>query len=136
MLLLIYITAGIIQVTENFLREKVDEADELSFHQCLYFVVVTLSTVGYGDITPMTPIGRVLVMLVILITIVLIPRQTNELLRLMGLQSVYARSFYKANSDVPHIVITGNVMLPALKNFCQELFHPDHGSQAKNAIIL
>lgn len=52
------------------------------------------------------------------------------------MQSVYARTFYKSNAEVPHIVISGQVMLPALRNFCIELFHPDHGSQDRNAIIL
>lgn len=60
----------------------------------------------------------------------------NELIRLMGLQSVYARSFYKANPEVPHIIICGYVSVAALKNFCNELYHPDHGSQDKNAIII
>ena len=52
------------------------------------------------------------------------------------MQSVYARNFYKANSEVPHIIVCGNVGVAALKNFCHELFHPDHGSSDKNAIVL
>jgi hypothetical protein len=32
----------------------------------LYFVVVTIGTVGYGDITPLTPAGRILVVVLIL----------------------------------------------------------------------
>jgi len=33
-------------------------------------------------------------------------------------------------------VITGSVKQQALKNFCEELFHSDHGGQATNALIL
>lgn len=51
----------------------------------------------------------------------------NELIRLMGLQSVYARSFYKPNHEIPHIIICGYVSVASLKNFCNELFHQDHG---------
>jgi hypothetical protein len=57
--------------------------------------------------------------IVIVFLILMIPKQTNELVRLMSMQSVYQRDVYnnKASSDIPHIVITGDVTLPALKNF-------------------
>ena len=98
------------------------------FHDMVYMTVVTLATVGYGDITPKSEEGKVCVIILIIIVLIVIPKQTNELIRLMGLQSVYARNFYKWNPEVPHIIITGYVSVPALKNFCHELFHPDHGS--------
>ena len=102
----------------------------------IYFVIVTLSTVGYGEIVPKSSLGRGYVIFVISITLVLIPKQTSELINLMSLQSRYARNFYKANSQIPHIIITGKVKALALKNFCHELLHPDHGSQDINAVIL
>jgi len=107
-----------------------------SIHEMIYFVVVTLATVGYGDVVPESEGGRVAVILLILFTIVLIPMQTNDLIRLMGLQSYYARVIYKYNSEVPHLLVTGYVSVLALKDFSVELFHPDHGSQDKNAVIL
>lgn len=38
-----------------------------------YFVVVTLATVGYGDVVPESEMGRVTVIFLIVIVIVLIP---------------------------------------------------------------
>lgn len=40
----------------------------------IYFVVVTLATVGYGDITPKSEFGRIIVILLIIVVIVLIPK--------------------------------------------------------------
>ena len=131
--LLVYIAAGMFMSIENTEREY---RNWLRYHQAVYFIIVTLSTVGYGEINPDTELGRVFVVLVMIVTIVIIPRQTNELLRLLGMQSVYARSPYKANSEVPHIICTGQVTLDALKNTCDELFHEDHGIQNKNLVIL
>lgn len=38
----------------------VEEADKQRFSDLLYYSYVTLSTLGYGDITPVTPIARTL----------------------------------------------------------------------------
>ena len=95
-------------------------------HVSLYFVIITLLTVGYGDINPTNTISKCIVMFIIVFTIFFIPKQTNELLRLMSLQSRYRRLQYK-HTEVRHICVTGYVGLQALKNFCQELFHVDHG---------
>lgn len=102
----------------------------------IYFVVVTLATVGYGDVVPESEEGRVCVIGLIILVLVLIPKQTKELIHLMGMQSKYARALYKSNAEVPHIIVCGHVGVAALKNFCAELFHQDHGNQDRNAIIL
>ena len=39
--------------------------DPLSFLDCLYYATVSLSTTGYGDITPVTPSARLINVLVI-----------------------------------------------------------------------
>lgn len=56
--LLVYIAAGMIMVAENFART---EDEELRFHQAIYFVIVTLATVGYGEIYPDTELGKIFV---------------------------------------------------------------------------
>lgn len=41
------------------------QGDDLSFLDCLYYATVSLSTTGYGDITPFTPSARLINVLVI-----------------------------------------------------------------------
>ena len=36
-----------------------DNGQDLTYWDCVYFLMVTMSTVGYGDITCYTEIGRV-----------------------------------------------------------------------------
>ena len=37
------------------------EPRDLNFIECLYFSVITLSTVGYGDLVPLSPAVRLIV---------------------------------------------------------------------------
>lgn len=76
--ILIIFNATLLELFENYYRRTVignllafcqenditkvsvclfDSKRELSFHQWIYFVIVTLSTVGYGDIVPTSVIG-------------------------------------------------------------------------------
>lgn len=88
--MLLYISAGVIMTIENFDREK-----ERNYFVYFYFIVVTLSTVGYGDIYPETDAGQMFITGIIIFIIIMIPKQTNELLRLFAMQSVYLRALYK-----------------------------------------
>jgi Ion channel len=109
MVLLAYISSGMYAIVENIKRGK-DSDRYLQFHDSVYFVIVSLATVGYGDEIPSSEFGRVIVLFIILFTIVLIPAQTNELLRLIQIRSRYRRIEYKS-VDVRHIVVTGSVDL-------------------------
>jgi len=131
---IIYFFAGLLQLVENMYMPE--DLPRYSFHDMLYFTVVTLTTVGYGDITPRTIPGEFAVTVIIFMVIVLIPKQSSDLLMLIDLQSPYVRAMYKSNPEIPHLIICGNASVLALKTFCSELLHPDHGSQDKNAVIL
>jgi len=135
MVLLIYISSCSFMVIENMHPENLPKP--YTIHVTFYFTVVTLSTVGYGDFYPYTDEGRMFILFMILYAIVYrIPSQTTELLRLMGMKSVYERNVYKVNVEIPHVIITGHVTLSGMQNVTPELFHPDHGSTDRHAVIL
>lgn len=49
----------------------------------MYFAVVTLSTVGYGDVTPLSPWGKVVTIAMILSGIAIIPWQLGKLVKVL-----------------------------------------------------
>jgi voltage-gated potassium channel len=110
-IMLLYISTGVIMTIENY-----DNPDPFDYFVYFYYIIVTLSTVGYGDIYPITDLGQMFITGIIIFIIIMIPKQTNELLRLLAMQSVYLRAIYKKDPEIPHIVLTGEIKLAALRN--------------------
>ena len=109
---------------------------QTKFHEFLYFTVITISTVGYGDIYPISEGGRILIICLIILAAYYIPLKTGEILSILKDTSMYSREIYKSHPEIPHLILCGFVSVEALVSFCEELFHEDHGQNEKNVIIL
>ena len=55
--------------------------EDLSFGDAFYFTIVTLSTVGFGDIIPYSGAGKWVTVLMILSGIILIPWHISQIVR-------------------------------------------------------
>ena len=144
---IIFIISGLMQIVErteidNLIKTQINPLTQLElklskhFHHYLYYTIVTLSTVGYGDIWPHTFLGKIIFIILDFMILAVVPHQINDLIVLILSQSVYARNYYRAKEEIPHILLVGNISTESLKSFCQEFFHPDHGSQYRHAVIL
>ena len=51
-----------------------------TFLDAVYFAIVTMTTVGYGDVTPVSEVGRGLTLMMIVTGIALIPSQIGQLI--------------------------------------------------------
>lgn len=83
------------------------------FWTSFYFVVVAIFTVGFGDITPVTIFGQVIVTLIIVVGVVLIPIQAFALSRIISVKKDSAAASYTHGVDSKHIVIFGNFLSPS-----------------------
>ena len=106
------------------------------FHHYIYFVIVSLTTVGYGEIIPQSFLGQWMIILLVVVILVVVPDKTSELINISNAQTVYERKQYISSPDVPYVVILGNIELESLKSFCKEYFHKDHGDGYKHIVIL
>ncbi|HUU26395.1 MAG TPA: ion transporter [archaeon] len=75
---IIFIAAGFIHYAEA----RAVGSHIKTFGDAFYFAVVTLSTVGFGDITPVTSLGRWFTVCMIFSGIILIPWQARRLVQL------------------------------------------------------
>lgn len=80
---IIFTISTIIFIFSAFIYEveKAANPDIDSLGNAIYFSVVTLATVGYGDISPITPLGRFVTTIMILISVALIPWQFTLLIK-------------------------------------------------------
>ena len=106
------------------------------FHHYIYFVVVSLTTVGYGEIIPQTILAQWMIIFLAAVVLVVIPDKTTELINLSNAQTIYERNKYISSPDVPYVVVIGDVELDPFKNFCKEYFHKDHGDGYRHIVIL
>ncbi len=74
---IIFIYSGLIFQVEHPRNPE----DFGTFLDAVYFAVVTMTTVGYGDVTPLSEAGRGLTVMMILTGIALIPTQISSLIR-------------------------------------------------------
>ncbi len=74
MLLLLLLTGILIWLSERYSRQKTgaSESTIASLHEGLYWAVVTMTTVGYGDMTPRTHFGRAIAVAWMLGSLVLV----------------------------------------------------------------
>eukprot|EP00602_Paraphysomonas_sp_CaronLab_P000471 CAMPEP_0185018052 /NCGR_PEP_ID=MMETSP1103-20130426/903_1 /TAXON_ID=36769 /ORGANISM="Paraphysomonas bandaiensis, Strain Caron Lab Isolate" /LENGTH=1629 /DNA_ID=CAMNT_0027547741 /DNA_START=137 /DNA_END=5026 /DNA_ORIENTATION=- len=97
----------------------------LGFFEGLYFVVVTISVVGYGDFMPTNDASRVATLMLIVTALIVIPMQINKLQTLLAMNSPF-RTTYNARPHESHIIICGHVNDKwRLSRIFREFFHPD-----------
>ena len=74
---IIFIYSGLIYQVEH----PVNAEAFATFLDAFYFSVVTMTTVGFGDVTPISEAGRLLTVLMILTGIAVIPWQLGDLIK-------------------------------------------------------
>jgi voltage-gated potassium channel len=74
---IIFVSAGLIFYAESDLPGSSIN----TFFDAIYFSIVTLTTVGFGDITPVSTYGRFITILIIVSGIIFIPWQVRDLLQ-------------------------------------------------------
>jgi len=80
-LLLTVLTIFFVAAGLFFTAEQGANPDVRTFGDAFYFVVVALTTVGFGDIVPTTRMGRVVTVAAILAGIILIPWQASRIVK-------------------------------------------------------
>ena len=135
----IFVTAALLHALEYdscWAAEFGDSCLRMEFHDALYLSVITVSTVGYGDLYPQSTGGKIVIVAAIAFTFVTVPALSNHLIGLLSAKSLYARVRYRSTKAGKHVVVTGSISASGLSTFLDEFYHPDHGNQNSKVVIL
>jgi len=107
----------------------------LAFPDYIYFLIVTITTVGYGDISPVTEVGRIFVSLLIIVGIILLAYVTPTISELLESYSQYSGS-YTLVTDARHVVVSGHINAESIRYFLSDFLHPDRKDHYTKVLIL
>ncbi|XP_014883322.1 calcium-activated potassium channel subunit alpha-1a isoform X29 [Poecilia latipinna] len=118
--------AGFIHLVENSGDpwENFENSQSLSYWECVYLLMVTMSTVGYGDVYAKTTLGRLFMVFFILGGLAMFASYVPEIIELIGNRKKYGGS-YSAVNGRKHIVVCGHITLESVSNFLKDFLHKD-----------
>lgn len=104
--------------------------------QYFYFTIITLSTVGYGDIYPTTAIGQVVVLVAIMITIGYFAMKFSDIKDWLG--GIYNSVRYARKKLTPaaRVVISGHLSGENISDFLNDLLNKDRNNSFLDVILL
>ncbi|XP_018306630.1 calcium-activated potassium channel slowpoke isoform X6 [Mycetomoellerius zeteki] len=117
--------AGIIHLLENS-GDPFDFSNpqQLSYWTCVYFLIVTMSTVGYGDVYCQTVLGRTFLVFFLLVGLAIFASSIPEIIELVGSRSKYSGE-YKREHGKRHIVVCGHITYESVSHFLKDFLHED-----------
>ncbi|XP_037912313.1 calcium-activated potassium channel slowpoke isoform X5 [Hermetia illucens] len=117
--------AGIIHLLENS-GDPLDfnNPHQLSYWTCVYFLIVTMSTVGYGDVYCVTVLGRTFLVFFLLVGLAMFASSIPEIIELVGSGSKYGGEL-KREHGKRHIVVCGHITYESVSHFLKDFLHED-----------
>jgi len=100
--------------------------EDISFFDALYFTIVTISTVGYGDINPTTTGGKILAIVLVVLGVAiflgvvanatqLLLQRRQESLRIQRIQMLIGLFFSELGNDLLHICVSFDSRIKQLR---------------------
>ncbi|XP_054854030.1 potassium channel subfamily U member 1 [Eublepharis macularius] len=107
----------------------------LGYFECLYMVMVTMSTVGYGDIVAKTILGRCFLLFFIIGGLMLFANFIPEIADIVGSTKIYKGS-YKTVKGRKFIVVCGDITLHSVTAFLRDFLSQDTGEITTEILFL
>eukprot|EP00397_Hematodinium_sp_SG-2012_P001871 GEMP01001876.1.p1 GENE.GEMP01001876.1~~GEMP01001876.1.p1 ORF type:complete len:1242 (+),score=183.28 GEMP01001876.1:73-3798(+) len=109
----------------------------VSFFTMLYFIMCTISTVGYGDYSPTTTLSQLVTMIFIVVGVIYF---SNEVVHVMEVRAIKLKGLGWYNQRSPHhVVICGSGVAQSttmLHAMLSQLLHTSYKGRRPDVVIL
>ncbi|XP_064224755.1 potassium channel subfamily U member 1 [Aotus nancymaae] len=132
-----FTAAGFIHLVENsgdpWLKGR--NSQTISYFESLYLVVITTSTVGFGDVVPKTSLGRTFMMFFTLGSLILFANFIPEMVELFA-NKRKCTSSYEALKGKKFIVVCGNITVDSVTAFLRNFLRHKSGEINTEIVFL
>jgi hypothetical protein len=109
-----FISAGIVLFVQELQEDAYNEV--LKFDSSIYFVTITVSSMGYGDILPITVLSRIVTMIILLCVFTIFGNQISKIVAIMKENDEY--DVHYSLSD--HAIVFWGDSIDLLSNFLMD----------------
>ncbi|XP_053319761.1 potassium channel subfamily U member 1 [Spea bombifrons] len=129
--------AGFLHLLENTGDQWLDydNSQRMNYLECIYMLMVTMSTVGYGDITAKTTLGRIFMIFFIVGGLALFASHAPEIVDIVGSTKKY-NGTYVVMGRRKHVVVCGYITLDSVNSFLKDFMDRDKGRTSTEVIFM
>lgn len=106
----------------------------LTFWESLYFLFITLSTIGYGDKHPSSRESQIIVIFIIIVGLAVFASFMPALVELSQKPASYLGEYDDSKSS--HVIVSGYITTSTVSNFMRDFLHPENENQETTAVFL
>ncbi|XP_065651376.1 calcium-activated potassium channel slowpoke isoform X3 [Hydra vulgaris] len=107
----------------------------LNYFKCTYFLLVTMSTVGYGDITCNTYLGKIFTMMFIGVGLGLFASYLPAISNYVASNTKYNKEFIPVPGK-KFVIVCGYITHESVSSFLRDFLHPDRNDNNTMVVFL
>ena len=118
----IFISTCAIEYVERVQIGEREESQPKNLAEATYLLLITITTVGYGDFSPGTWFGRALTLIVIFSVLLYLPGIIEEMLDTFKESGIYSQSVHSLSASKYIVICLSNPRLHFLLDFLREVY--------------